>query len=140
MSADGSGLRRLSAPDLQAYRPRWSPDGAHIAFFSPLGDVYTVRPDGSELLRLTTDGSSMWPFWTRDGRIVFVRRASPNLGRGELWVVGADGRGATQLDVSVAALTAVGCIVCPYPDPSGTFPADGRLDLAFWQPNPGGSR
>ena len=43
-----------------ANRPRWSPDGQRIAFYSDASgnrDVYVMRKDGSELKRLTTDPS-----------------------------------------------------------------------------------
>ena len=36
-------------------------------------NVYTVRPDGTGLTQLTTDGVSSSPSWTSDGNIVFVR-------------------------------------------------------------------
>ena len=38
--------------------PGWSPDGSRILFTRRVDavnfDVYTIRPDGSDLLRLTT--------------------------------------------------------------------------------------
>ena len=34
-------------------------------------DVYTVRPDGTDLRQLTTDGRSIWPEWTPSGQIRF---------------------------------------------------------------------
>src|SRR6202012_5779534 len=42
--------------------PAWSPDGSVIAFDSDradagVSDLYTVRTDGSHVLRLTTDGT-----------------------------------------------------------------------------------
>ena len=50
-------------------------------------DVYTVRPDWTDLRRLTTDGNSIGATWTPDGRILFATRAAT---RG-LWTMGADG-------------------------------------------------
>jgi dipeptidyl aminopeptidase/acylaminoacyl peptidase len=55
----------------------WSPDGAWLAFsVAPGGglneQIYVVRPDGSELRRLTEGGqeNNFLGEWTRDGRFV----------------------------------------------------------------------
>ena len=56
--------------------PAWSPDGSRILFTRRVDavnfDVFTIRPDGSDLLRLTTnratDGHAVW---TTDGRIMW---------------------------------------------------------------------
>jgi Tol biopolymer transport system component len=56
--------------------PGWSADGSRILFTRRVDavnfDVYTIRPDGSDLLRLTTsratDGHAVW---TADGRIMW---------------------------------------------------------------------
>ena len=52
---------------VQSY-PSWSPDGKLIAFSSshenPMSDIYTMKPDGTGLVRLTTGESSSWrPRW-----------------------------------------------------------------------------
>jgi Tol biopolymer transport system component len=56
--------------------PGWSPDGRRIVFTRKVDavnfDIYTIRPDGTDLLRLTTsranDGHAVW---TADGRIMW---------------------------------------------------------------------
>jgi Tol biopolymer transport system component len=56
--------------------PGWSPDGSRILFTRRVDDVnfdiYTIKPDGSDLLRVTTsranDGHAVW---TADGRIMW---------------------------------------------------------------------
>jgi Tol biopolymer transport system component len=56
--------------------PGWSPDGGRILFTRRMDavnfDIFTIRPDGSDLLRLTTnratDGHAVW---TADGRIMW---------------------------------------------------------------------
>jgi Tol biopolymer transport system component len=56
--------------------PGWSPDGSRILFTRRVDavnfDIFTIRPDGSDLLRLTTnratDGHAVW---TSDGRIMW---------------------------------------------------------------------
>lgn len=53
--------------------------------------IYTVRPDGRGLTRLTTGGVDMYPRWSRDGRsIAFFRQGSL---QNELRVMNADGSG-----------------------------------------------
>ena len=122
--------------------PEWSLDGSLIAFTSsndtfPTNppernsqvrmDIYVVRPDGTGLQRLTTDSvgplgtnapggfGAAFPTWTRDGRIAFSRFPARTEDPLELWVMDADGSNATRLDSSnAAALTALGCVACPY--------------------------
>jgi TolB protein len=58
MDARGGGVRRLSSGGGIHSAPRWSADGTRIVFFAfhPEGDVlYSVRPDGSDLIRVTGD-------------------------------------------------------------------------------------
>jgi Tol biopolymer transport system component len=129
VKVDGTDLRRLAPPDVPALAPRWSPDGSVIIFHSaPTYDIYAVRPDGSGLRALTSDGVSVWPHWTRDGRIVFLRSITPD-GDGDLWIMDADGGNATPVDATIPALTAAGCLVCPYPNDQNQF-------WALWQPVP----
>ena len=78
--------------------PRWSPDGAAIAFYGNVGrgfagaDIFRVAPDGSDLLNLTNDPEPDWqPDWSPDGsRIVFARGPGDPL---DIWVMNADGSG-----------------------------------------------
>jgi Tol biopolymer transport system component len=78
------GLRVLSLEDRKTRvlttepdnLPGWSPDGSRILFTRRVDavnfDIFTIRPDGSDLLRLTTsraiDGHAVW---TADGRIMW---------------------------------------------------------------------
>ncbi|MEA2619608.1 MAG: hypothetical protein QOC97_381, partial [Chloroflexota bacterium] len=101
VDADGQNLHQVSPTTLAATNPAWSPDGARILFESgPLDgsvqDIYTVRPDGSDARRLTSDGMSMSASWTADGRILFVRRSS-DAGDAGWWAMDADGTNATLL-------------------------------------------
>ena len=55
-----------------ATSPDWRPDGERIAFAA--GDIFTIRPDGSDLQRMTTFGSSFHPRWSPSAeKITFSR-------------------------------------------------------------------
>lgn len=102
VDADGQNLRQLSPTTVAAQNPEWSPDGARILFESPDGerqDIYTIRPDGTDVRRLTTDGVSTSATWMADGRIMFARGSS---GAG-WWTMDADGTNAAVL-VPTAAI------------------------------------
>jgi len=115
MDADGSNERQLdtgSPPCAGAGEPDWSPDGQWIAFVRntckpqalPGGgnehwsDIWLIRPDGSDLRRLTHADRRAWaahsPSWSPDGkRIVFVRlvRRSRYSDFSDIYVMSADG-------------------------------------------------
>jgi dipeptidyl aminopeptidase/acylaminoacyl peptidase len=166
VDADGANLRQLVPTELFARDAQWSPDGSLIAFTSgievlslddfgllenwhQLNDIYTVRPDGTNIRRLTRftagpvpeapgDLGPSGPMWTRDGRIVFQRRVGDPADPGssasdwELWVMDSDGGNATRLDGEATTMTAAGCVICAYPFPdSGDYPR-----FAFWRALP----
>ena len=137
MNADGSDLRAVTPT---GQRPRWSPDGSRIAFVGTvdLGEgippggvgpaIYTVRPDGTDLQRLTDDGMSWVTDWTADGRIAFVRIV-PAPGGGEetqVWVMDADGGSQQRLSQTLGDLSSAGCVICVYP----------TIMEAYWQRSP----
>jgi Tol biopolymer transport system component len=153
---DGGNLRELVPLELFARDAQWSPDGARIVFTSAvfgtteehlylqLNDIYTVRPDGTELTRLTrySEEPIEWgaigalrPSWTHDGRIVFVRipRGDPNVPHGQVWIMDADGRNARALvPADASTFTGIGCVTCPYPpDELADGPSEGN---AIWLP------
>jgi Tol biopolymer transport system component len=115
MDADGSNERQLdtgSPPCAGAGEPDWSPDGQWIAFVRNTcqpqalagggkehwSDIWLIRPDGSDLRRLTHADRRAWaahsPAWSPDGkRIVFVRlvRRSRYSDFSDIYVMSADG-------------------------------------------------
>ncbi len=84
-------------------RPRYSPAGDKIAFYSTLWknnfdslQVYTVNADGSGLDTITTSGNNYDPAWSPDGsQMVFAVRTLS--GRGYIYIMNADGSGQRKL-------------------------------------------
>lgn len=79
MRADGSRVRNVTGEDDGA-NPDWSPNGKRIAYQSLNSDggevdVYTIRPDGSRMRRLTRGGGNEQnPSWSPSGRrIAFAK-------------------------------------------------------------------
>lgn len=80
MRADGTGMRRLTAPNLVAFSPDWSPRGTDIAFTThaclPGSDVWVMRADGSgahALTHLPSTHNAGFESYSPDGnRIVLV--------------------------------------------------------------------
>ncbi len=91
MSPDGSDVQSLGLVDVRVAHvpPVWSPNGQRLAFVANEGElytrerrtVYTVRPDGSELVKVGEMGASLpypddltvAPAWHPDGeRIAFA--------------------------------------------------------------------
>jgi Tol biopolymer transport system component len=100
MSASGTNVRRITPRSLDASNPRWSRDGTRILFNdvaepAPGNDanIYTVRPDGTGLTKLTNyTGGTAQAFvddWSPDGaKIVFHFQ---DTGTDDLYIMDADG-------------------------------------------------
>jgi Tol biopolymer transport system component len=99
MGSDGTGVTRITPWGFAFMDHAWSPDAAWIVFQRPYGELYLVRPDGTDLrrlpLRLPAGAGAQNPTWSPDGtQIVFsMQRAD----RAELWVVRPNGGGLRKL-------------------------------------------
>ncbi len=110
MNLDGGGTSKLT--DGYDNFPLWSPRGDLIMFARLAGgtyDVYTIRPDGSGLKRLTNGhGNDAHMAWSPDGE--YIAFASSRMGfkdeviytdapqpYGEIFVMRYDGTGVEQL-------------------------------------------
>ncbi|HVR11514.1 MAG TPA: protein kinase, partial [Thermoanaerobaculia bacterium] len=68
---DGTGQRQLTTGSSKNRLPRWSPDGSRIAFYSNRGGAFqgwTIRPDGSELKRISDANPLYAPVWSPEGK------------------------------------------------------------------------
>jgi Tol biopolymer transport system component len=111
---DGTDFHRLSPWRLDGEHPDWSPDGHLIVFESygngaPAGvstNVFTVRPDGSQLAQIThNEGGAVNahnPAWSPDGKsIVFAQSpATGPFGYRDIFTMDADGSGIRQVTMS----------------------------------------
>ena len=69
-----SGEHRVLVDTIEAVQPAWSPDGERIAFMSEDTWIWTVRPDGSDVVRSGAFGWS--PGWSEGGeRLVSIRES-----------------------------------------------------------------
>ncbi|HYN80711.1 MAG TPA: hypothetical protein VES88_04355 [Gemmatimonadaceae bacterium] len=80
-------------------RPRWSPRGDRILFWSNregTKEIYTMNADGSGVVRLT-DGKDGYheADWSPDGSRIVFRRVTGD--GGDIWTMNADGSGAAVL-------------------------------------------
>jgi Tol biopolymer transport system component len=69
---DGTGLRQLTEDIYRDLRPRWSPDGKRIAFYSNRSgrfEIWVINRDGSGLQQLTHNSleAAVCPVWSPDG-------------------------------------------------------------------------
>jgi TolB protein len=99
----GSGLRRISPWDDTCCGvgwPDWSPDGQWIVFTSPIyaadTDLWLVRPDGSDLHKLTDTAEIQWlsSSFSPDGTMIVAARTDTGFGDAghpDVYVMNVDG-------------------------------------------------
>ena len=110
IDADGGNPRRLTPWSLRGGEPDWSPDGSRIVFTSNedgpskvSANLYTVRPDGSSLTRLTHASGGHVQYlsasFSPDGRWLTVSRTpgSGKTGNADVYVMHVDGTGLRQV-------------------------------------------
>ncbi len=113
VNIDGSDLRQVTRDLGQNIHPMWSPDGSRILFnttqFSDthkkdqsssehrvIGevrdefiDIATIRPDGTDLRRITRGGGYTYASFSPDGRAILHRRQQGELS--QIFLMNADG-------------------------------------------------
>jgi TolB protein len=85
---------------MAASQPSWSFTN-RIAYGSA-GSIWTINPDGSGLLRVTTGGNDEAPKWSRDGSKLAFEHVIPSVGTNhdkdfDIVTVNADGTGRKTL-------------------------------------------
>jgi len=119
MMADGSNVRQVTHELGQNIHPMWSPDSSRILFnttyFAGQGqnanssdekrvigekrddaiDLATIRPDGSDLQRITHGGGYTYASFSPDGRSILHRRQLGDVS--QIFLMNADGSGDHNL-------------------------------------------
>lgn len=114
MRTDGTEATRVTGDGSQDYSPSFSPDGQRIAFcrrtvdttaasgFEDTVEIWSMDLTGGDLTQLTQGDdavSALFPTYSLDGtKIAFA--AQPANSPADVWVMNADGTGATQLTFS----------------------------------------
>ena len=95
-NAAGKHLHRpITQPDADRRSPAWSPDGSKLAYVQGYDEIWIANADGSGA-HAVTQGQD--PTWSPDGaRIAFARTEEGDGDDTDLYVVGTDGSGLTQL-------------------------------------------
>jgi Tol biopolymer transport system component len=124
IGANGSGERRLVQDISDFQTPQWSPEGSLIAFVKVLphsvSAVYTVRPDGTGLKRISVSRggeSSSDPAWSADGASLLYTRWRYRFG------------GGTDVFVTTLGAGAGHAVTRP-------FPAGGTNEEPLWRNGP----
>lgn len=115
MNADGTDVRQLTNGTAENIHPIWSPDSARILFntthfagataadgrnvpsdnkvvgekIDEKMDLATIRPDGSDLKRITTGGGYTYASFSPDGMSILHRRVRGELS--QIFLMNADG-------------------------------------------------
>ena len=99
MDADGSEAHSVHQGGDIGF-PSWSPDGSEIAFVSindTNADIYVMKPDGSDVRRLTDDPSHEdRPAWSPDGRSIAFTSEGGTRDPG-IYTAAPDGTGVSEL-------------------------------------------
>ena len=117
MNADGTNVHQLTTGKAENIHPTWAPDSQRILLNTTqfagataadgrdvpsdnkvIGeqidkkmDLATIRPDGSDLKRLTTGGGYTYASFSPDGQSILHRRVDGP--KSQIWIMNADGSG-----------------------------------------------
>ncbi len=105
MPISGGTPRRIAEGLAWEVQPRFSPDGARIAFTSDRGggdNIWLMNADGSDKRQLTEEDFRLLnqPSWSPDGRFIAAKKhftTGRSLGTGEIWLYHVSGGGGVQL-------------------------------------------
>ena len=99
VNADGSNQTQITDNGIQAFNPKWSPDGTEIVFSSNRdgeNEIFEIDSTGKNEIRLTNNSVySIYPQWSPDGsQIVF---SSARDGNSEIYIMNGDGSNIIRL-------------------------------------------
>ena len=136
VSRDGTIIRRLTDDEFNDRRPRWSPLGDQILFYSnrvgSLYQIWTMNPDGSGKTQVSDDPSEpIYPAWSPDGaRISYVDVATGS------YIVELDAEPGLDTRVSLPPLESADTVfVARSWSPDGRFLAGDRWSLPDQRPD-----
>ena len=152
LSASGGRATALTAPELDAQEPAWSPDSKLIAFYAFADDawsVWTVGADGSGLIKRSQGlGDARYPTFTPDGKslVYSIDGEGYSIVRHDL-SSGATTTLVKSQDVGYVEPTAAyfqksGNAIYPTISPDGAviaYVVDGQTDTLFVRPLSGGA-
>ena len=113
VDVDGAQVHRLTPWEFDAGdHPRFSPDGSLILFRTdpddgPGGDLYTMRPDGSQRKPVTHLTGMRGGTFSADGEYIAYSRIAHEDDEPHIWVMKANGTGAKRLTTGPQADTGV---------------------------------
>jgi Tol biopolymer transport system component len=107
-NVDGTGVRQIGNPGLDARAPDFSPDGSTIAFGGGNAVIeqgvhlYLMDADGSNVRQLSDVIGTDWAFvrvdWSPDGsKITGQASAANNLSEWDIWIIPVDGSAPTNV-------------------------------------------
>jgi Tol biopolymer transport system component len=125
--ADGSNIRRLTPPGLEAWGADWSPDGGKITFatnsisaFSGTGldeEIWVIKADGTKATRLTSNNQHFkgyfagphdgTPSWSPQGDAIVFERDAPDFSSSAIYIMNPDGSGAKPIREGLAGRSAM---------------------------------
>jgi len=124
-NADGTNRQQivpdtsgLANPPIDFFPTGWSPDGQLLLIDAGAGlstkaaGIYTMRPDGSDLTRLTSTPTEQIPYdYSPDGSKILYLQVDGDVG--DLYAINADGSGKTRISPPDLNST---CCLPPGPD------------------------
>jgi TolB protein len=97
MRRNGSNIRRLTFEGSYNTSPSWSPKGDRIVFVGQRGknQIFTIKPDRTELTQLTVSGNNEDPSFSPDGR--YIAFSSDRDGTKSIYIMRANGESQRRI-------------------------------------------